>query len=120
MSSLWNSSLRRRADHRQAAHVAGAVVAFHGPDRHQQRHWHAELPLNTAQQCGVAGHQHAGAPEPGFRHARCRVPLEAHAESAVLAAVEGEYGGVDSDAGGRLVDYAARESGRWPWRKGRR
>jgi len=25
----------------------------------------------------------------------------------VLAAVEGEYGGVDSDAGERLVDYAA-------------
>jgi hypothetical protein len=60
----------------------------------------------------VARHQHAGAPEPGFRHARCRVPLEAHSESAVLAAVEGEYSGVNSDAGERLVDYAARESGR--------
>src|SRR6516225_5028354 len=64
------------------------------------------------EQRGVAGHQHAGAPEPGFGYARCRVPLEAHAESAVLAAVEGEYGGVDSEAGERLVDYAARESGR--------
>jgi hypothetical protein len=30
----------------------------------------------------------------------------------VLAAVEGEYGGIDSDAGERLVDYATRESGR--------
>jgi hypothetical protein len=35
-----------RADQRQAAYVAGAVVAFHGPDRHQQRRRHAELPLN--------------------------------------------------------------------------
>jgi hypothetical protein len=100
------------ADHRKAAHVAGAVVTFHGPDRHQQRRRHAELPLDTGQQRRVAGHQHAGAPEPGFRHARCRVPLEAHSESAVLAAVEGEYSGVDRDAGERLVDYATRESGR--------
>jgi hypothetical protein len=30
----------------------------------------------------------------------------ANTESAVLAAVEGEYGGIDSDAGERLVDYA--------------
>jgi hypothetical protein len=30
----------------------------------------------------------------------------------VLAGIEGEYGGIDSDAGERLVDYAARESAR--------
>jgi hypothetical protein len=53
-----------------------------------------------------------GTPEPGFRHATCGVPLEAHAESAVLASVEREYGRIDSDAGERLIDYAARESGR--------
>jgi len=70
------------------------------------------LPLNTDQQRGVAGHQRAGAPEPGFRHARCHVTLEAHAECAVLAAAEGEYSGIDSDAGERLIDYATRSSGR--------
>ena len=52
---------RERADHRQLAHVAGAVVGFQRPDRHDQLGRHAELPLDARQQRGVALHQRLGA-----------------------------------------------------------
>src|ERR1700680_1701823 len=40
-------------DYRQFAHVAGAVVAFKRPDRHEQRSRDAELALDAREQCGM-------------------------------------------------------------------
>ncbi len=90
---------RQRADHRQLAHVAGAVVAFHGPDRHQQRARHAELPLDAREQRGVLRHQPLGAGDARRDDAGRGIALEAHAEGAVLAAVEGEHRRIGRDAG---------------------
>ena len=56
---------RHRADHRQLAHVAGAVVAFQRPDRHDHRRGHAELLLDAPEQRGVHLHQFPGAVDAG-------------------------------------------------------
>src|SRR6516165_5785924 len=52
---------RHRADHRQLAHVARAVVAFQRPDRDDHRRGHAELLLDAPEQRGVHLHQFPGA-----------------------------------------------------------
>ena len=91
---------RQRADHRQLAHVARAVVAFHGPDRHQQFPGHAEAPFDAVEQRGVPLHQPAGASEARGGHARRRELLETAlaAEGVGLTAVEGEHLAVDRQA----------------------
>src|SRR5580704_1220663 len=100
-----------RADHRQLAHVAGAVVAFQRPDRHDHRRRHAILLLDAPEQGGVHLHQFPGAVDAGRDDPGGGVFLEAlGVEHAALAAVEGEDGGVGCQAGEGLVDDAARDA----------
>ena len=102
---------RHRADHRQLAHVAGAVIAFERPDRHDHRRGHAELPLDAPEQRGVHLHQFPGAADAGRDDPGGGVFLEAlGVEHAALAAVEGEDGGVGRQAGEGLVDDRARDA----------
>ena len=56
-------------------------------------------------------HQPLGARDADGDNARTRVFLEALAERAALAAVEGQHGGIDRDTGESLVDDAARNAG---------
>ena len=102
---------RHRADHRQLAHVAGAVVAFQRPDRHDHRRGHAELLLDAPEQRGVHLYQFPGAADAGRDDPGGGVFLEAlGVEHAALAAVEGEDGGVGRQAGEGLVEDRARDA----------
>jgi hypothetical protein len=102
---------RHRADHRQLAHVARAVVAFQRPDRDDHRRGHAELLLDAPEQRGVHLHQFPGAADAGRDDPGGGVFLEAlGVEHAALAAVEGEDSGVGREAGEGLVDDRVRDA----------
>ena len=102
----------QRADHRQPAHVAGAVVALQRPDRHDHAGWNAKLPLDAGEQLGVRRHQLPGAVDAGRDDAGRGVFLEAlGVEHALLAAVEGQHVLVDGEAGEGLADDLARHAG---------
>src|SRR5258708_6958454 len=87
-----------RADHRQVAHVAGAVIGFEAPDRNDQWTRHAELPLNAREQRRMALQHLLAALDADGGNAGRGVILEAFAKSAALAAVEGEHRRIESDA----------------------
>ena len=55
-------------------------------------------------------HQRPGALDAGRRDARCRILLEALAEGAALAPVEGHHGRIVGDAGERAVEMTCRET----------
>src|SRR6266567_1829828 len=100
-----------RADHRQVAHVAGAVIGFEAPDRNDQWTRHAELPLNAREQRRMALQHLLAALDADGGNAGRGVILEAFAKSAALAAVEGEHRRIESDAGERVVDDGTRDAG---------
>ena len=102
-----------RADHRQPAHVAGAVVGLQRPDRHQHRGRHAKLALDAREQLGVRRHQPPGAVDAGRDDAGRGVLLEALGmKHAALAAVEGEHGGIGRKPREGLADHGLRDAGR--------
>src|SRR5260370_1967788 len=80
-----------RADHRQIAHVAGAVIGFEAPDRNDQWTRHAELPLNAREQRRMALQHLLAALDADGGNADRGVILEAFATSAALAADEEEH-----------------------------
>jgi hypothetical protein len=96
-----------RADHRQLAHVARTVVAFHRPDRHEQRLGHAEFALDAGEQRAVALHQLFGAVDARRDDTGRGVFLERLAEGAALAPIEGEHPRVRSETGECVVDHRA-------------
>ena len=103
---------RERAHHRQFTHVAGAIVAFERPDRHDQFFWHAELLLDAREQLRVFLHQPFGALDARRDDAGGGVFLEALGmEHAALTPVEGQHGLILRHAGKGLGDDIARNAG---------
>ena len=100
-----------RANDGQLAHVAGAVVAFERPDRHEERRRHAELALDAREQGGMALHQPSGAVDAGRNDAGRGVILEALAKRAALAPIEGKHRSVWRQTRKRAVDHRPRYAG---------